>query len=172
MSKPNPQIGMALILAAALCGAARAQAVVEYGGIAGASATGAAANRKTGKQVGGVWSSLEKTLKSSPDQSGSQNASPRQTRRRASARPNKADAAETPAAAAIHEDPRQIQPGIAYEELIRRCGPPSFEVATGPTTKTLAYPGKDSGIDVELQDGKVVRVAAAKPQAIADGAPK
>ena len=46
--------------------------------------------------------------------------------------------------------------------MIRRFGPASFEVSTGPSTKTLAYPSNNGGIDVELVDGRVTKVASAK----------
>jgi hypothetical protein len=51
--------------------------------------------------------------------------------------------------------------------VIRRFGPAAFEVSAGPGTKTLAYPGKEGDIDVELLDGKVTKVARAKLQEIA-----
>jgi hypothetical protein len=51
--------------------------------------------------------------------------------------------------------------------VIRRFGPASFEVSTGPGTKTMAYPGKNGGIDVELLDGKVVKVATARTKEVA-----
>jgi hypothetical protein len=75
-------------------------------------------------------------------------------------------------AATIHEDPSRIQAGLGYEEVIRRFGPATFEVSTGPRTRTLAYPGKDGGIDVELVDGRVTKVAAAKTQDVAVVGPR
>jgi hypothetical protein len=44
---------------------------------------------------------------------------------------------------------------MAYADLARRFGPPSFEVTTGPHTKTLSY----GSLDIDLQDDAVVKVA-------------
>jgi hypothetical protein len=162
MGKPNPQVGIVFVLLVALCGAARAQAVVEHGAVAGASGAAAAGSRKTGKQVRSVWNALDKTLPPPPNQVGSPAVSSRRKAPRQPASSKTDSNSEVPAPAAIHEDPSGLQPGVAYEEVVQRCGAPSFEVATGPATKTLAYAGKNGGIDVELQDGKVIRIAPAK----------
>jgi hypothetical protein len=45
---------------------------------------------------------------------------------------------------------------MAYDELLRRFGPPSFEILAGPGTRSLDYDTKDGGIRVECQDGKVI----------------
>ena len=70
-----------------------------------------------------------------------------------------------------YEDPTGIALGMSYEELARRFGPPSFGITTG-STKTLTYLGKNGGVDLELQDGKVVKVTKPKPQQIATASPK
>ena len=125
---------------------------MEYGGLAGGSATGAAQHQKTGKEIGGVWNSLSKTLQGSP--------APPAKRTPASAK--KAPAPAIPQAATVHEDPSVIPVGIAYEDVVRRFGTPSFEITTSPLTKTLSYQSKDGGVDVDLQDGKVINVAKAQ----------
>lgn len=71
-----------------------------------------------------------------------------------------------------YEDPRQIRPGMAYEEVVRRFGPPYYGVSTSPDTRTLAYVGKDGGVDIELQGDKVTKVAPEKPQEMAVAAQK
>ena len=81
-------------------------------------------------------------------------------------------ASRVPATAATHEDPSGIQPGVSYEELLRRFGRPDFEVTAGAGTTTLSYLRKDGTIDLELQDGKVIKAASAKPQEIVVVAPK
>lgn len=56
-----------------------------------------------------------------------------------------------------YEDPKLIQPGMAYAELLQRFGPPSMELTTASGHKGLMYTGKDGPpIRVELQDGKVL----------------
>jgi hypothetical protein len=128
---------------------------VEYGGAAGASANGAAHQQKTGKAIGGVWDRLNQTLQGS-------DASPKAqtTPRRAAARSKKAPAPAAPSV--VYESLSGIQPGIAYADLIRRFGPPAFEVTTGPHTKALSYTGKDGSIDVDVQDDAVIKVATPK----------
>jgi hypothetical protein len=37
----------------------------------------------------------------------------------------------------MYEDPRHIEAGIGYEELVRRFGSPSMEVTTRPGGRTL-----------------------------------
>jgi hypothetical protein len=128
---------------------------VEYGGAAGASANGAAHQQKTGKAMGGVWNSLNKTLQGS-------DASPKAqtTPRPAATRSKKTTAPAAPPV--VYESLSGIQPGIVYAELIRRFGPPAFEVTTSPHTKALTYTGKDGSIDVDMQDDAVIKVAAPK----------
>jgi hypothetical protein len=148
-------VRIALVLLAAVWCAASAQTVVEYGGAAGASANGAAHQHKTGKAIDGVWDRLNQTLES-PEASPKAQTTPR----RAATRSKKA---ATPAAPpVVYENLTGIQPGIAYADLIRRFGPPAFEVTTGPHTKALTYVGKDGSIDVDRQDDAVIKVAAPK----------
>ena len=71
-----------------------------------------------------------------------------------------------------YEDPLQIRPGMGYEEVVRRFGPPCYGVSTSPDKRTLEYLGKDGGVNIELQGDKVIKVAPEKPQEIAVAAPK
>jgi hypothetical protein len=61
-----------------------------------------------------------------------------------------------PPPAPTYEDPNGIKVGLAYDELVRRFGPASLEILTGPGTRSLDYSTKDGAIRVECQDGKVV----------------
>jgi hypothetical protein len=135
--------------------AASAQTVVEYGGAAGASANGAAHQQKTGKAIGGVWDKLNQTLQGAEASPKAQTAP-----RRAATRAKKAAAPAAPPV--VYESLSGIQPGIAYADLIRRFGPPAFEVTTGPHTKALTYAGKEGSIDIDMQDDAVIKVAAPK----------
>src|SRR5271169_4607657 len=166
MGNSAPKIAIVLVLAGGFCAAARAQAVTEYGSMVSKSATVGQRANNISKSIGGVWGNLDKTIKSQ-DRGGSgasPGASQSQTAQR---RPVRSRRRNTPTAAASHEDPSRIQAGLGYDEVIRRFGPASFEVSTGPGTKTLAYPSKDGGIDVELLDGRVTKVAPAKTQEVA-----
>jgi hypothetical protein len=123
------------------------------------------------KEIGGVWGSLDRTIKSQ-DGGSSRETSPGRTVQRTPIQYRRRKASGNRGASTNYEDPRRIQPGLSYEELIRRFGPASFEVSTGPGTKTLAYPGKGGDIDIELVDGKVTAVAVAKAQEAAVVRPK
>ncbi len=128
---------------------------MEYGVAAGASANAAAQQQKTGKAIGGVWNKLNQTLQ------GSAETPKTQTVRRAAARSKKP--AAPPAPPVVYESPAGIQTGMAYADLIRRFGPPSFEVTTGPPhTKALSYAGKEGNIDIDMQDDAVIKVVPPK----------
>ena len=169
MGKSAPKIATGVFVIASFC-AAKAQSVTEYGSMASKSSTVGQRANSIGKEIGGVWGSLDKTIKSQ-DGGSSQGASPGRPAQHTPVR-SRRKAPGSRAAAAIHEDPSRIQPGLAYEDVIRRFGPASFEVSTGPGTKTMAYPGKNGGIDVELLDGKVVKVATARTEEVAVVGPR
>jgi len=171
MGKSAAKIAMAFVLAAGFCGAARGQAMTEYGSMASKSATVGRRANNISKSIGGVWGNLDKTIKSQ-DRGSSGSSQGTSQSRTAPHAPVRSRRKTTRMAATIHEDPSRIQTGLGYEEVIRRFGPASFEVSTGPGTKTLAYPGKDGGIDVELLDGRVTKVAPAKTQELAVVGPR
>ncbi len=166
MSRPFSPIWISLAALAALAGEANAQAVTEYDSEISKSATTANKGNHISGEIRGVWGSLDKTLKTSHEDVGSQEARPSRMRQRAHSRMAIQAASRPPAVAATHEDPTGIQPGIGYAELVRRFGRPDFEVTAGPGTTTLTYFCKDGSIDLELQDGKVVKVAPPKAQEI------
>jgi len=171
MGKSAPKMAVGFVLMAGFSAAARAQAVTEYGSMASKSATVGKRANNISKSIGGVWGSLDKTIKSQ-DRGNSMATSPGRAEQSATVRTRRRSTSGSRPAATIHEDPSRIQPGLGYEEVIRRFGPASFEVSTGPGTKTLAYPGKNGGIDVELLDGKVTKVAAARTQEAAIVGPR
>jgi len=63
------------------------------------------------------------------------------------------------------EDPSGIQETMAYDEIVRRFGPPSAKVTAGPGQETLYYSRKDLAVAVTLQNGKVARVRKSGPAA-------
>ena len=160
------EVAMRLALVAGFCAAARAQSVTEYGSMASKSSTVGRRANNISKEIGGVWSSLDRTIKSQ-NHGSSQETSLGRAAQRPAVQSRRRKTSRRGEAAAIHEDPSGIKPGLGYEELIRRFGPASFEVSTGPRKKTLAYQGKEGDIDVELLDGKVTKVATAKVQEVA-----
>ena len=58
------------------------------------------------------------------------------------------------------EDPRKIPSGIDYSEMVRRFGPPNMRVTDSPTRTTFSYSRPKTQVQVEVQNGKVVSVAA------------
>lgn len=58
------------------------------------------------------------------------------------------------------EDPRKILPGIEYGEMVRRFGPPNMRVTDSPIRTTFSYSRQKTQVQVEVQNGKVVSVAA------------
>ena len=165
MGQSAPKIALGFVLMAGFC-AARAQSVTEYGSMASKSSTVGRRADSIGEQIGGVWGTLDKTIKSQ-ERGTSQEASPDRTVERPAAQARRRSTRGTRTARTNYEDPSRIQPGLGYEELIRRFGPASFEVSTGPGAKTLAYPAKDGDIDIELLDGNVTKVARMKAQEVA-----
>jgi hypothetical protein len=155
---------MAVLLLTAVCPIAAAQGVVEYGLGAGRAATTAAPARDLGKQIGGMLDSLNKAANSGEGQAAPKAQSSSGARRRttaASARTKTASHAPT-GPAPVYEDPRHIEAGIGYEELVRRFGPPSMEVTTRPGRRTLSYAARENAVAVNLENEKVVSTAAAE----------
>ena len=165
MGKCAGKITLGFVLMAGFCAAGRAQSSTEYGSMAGKSSKVGQRANNISNEIGGVWGSLDRTIKSQ-DHRSSQETSPGRTVPRAPTQYRRSKTSGS-RAATTYEDPSRIQPGLGYEEVIRRFGPAAFEVSTGPGTKTLAYPGKNGDIDVDLLDGKVTRVVTAKLQEIA-----
>lgn len=58
------------------------------------------------------------------------------------------------------EDARRIPTGIDYGEMVRRFGPPTMRVTDSPSRITYSYAKVKMQVQVEVQNGKVVSVAA------------
>ena len=59
------------------------------------------------------------------------------------------------------DDPRRIQAGTPYREMVRRFGPPSMRVVVGPDRISYSYASRKSRVQVEVQGGKVISVEEA-----------
>ena len=176
---------LAFLLMATLCPTAVGQAAAEYGLGAGRASTTTAPARHIGTSMSDLFGSINKAAgvegatATGPEAPGPE-ARPttvQKARRRTPARQS-AKPAETKAAAAdaepatppspappapVYEDPQQIRAGIGYDEMVRRFGPPSMSITTGPGASTLRYStnhGSDYQVDVE--DGRVIAVAGAR----------
>lgn len=161
MRKPCRRTGALLLVLVALPIGAAAQTAVEAGLAAGRSATMAAPARSAGKSMAGAWGSLDGTLKAgqSNADSGKTSSSPASP-----TGPAAKDAKKPPAPAPVYEDPNKIQAGLAYEELLKRFGPPSMEITVESGKKSLGYTAKDGSIQLEVEGGKVTSVDKTKPQ--------
>ena len=167
------------------CPAAAPQAATEYGLGAGNAATAATPARNLAKGIGGVFESLNKAVDrnaeataseppaaTDPAQGPSARAASRsrQSRRQVASKAGAADA--TPAARAqpatvapppAFEDPRQIQAGLAYDEMLRRFGPPSMSITSESGRRTVWYSNGDHKYQVEVENGKVIAPAPPAP---------
>jgi hypothetical protein len=154
------------VAAVLLCPSAGAQAVAEYGISAGRVTTSTAVADGVGKGIKGAFGNVDKAIKAGRDAAaGSAPKSAGNTVTQATAKPS-AQPAETEAAAAdeipakppapVYEDPRQIQAGMDYDEMLRRFGPPSMSVTEEPGRSTLWYSSNGQNYPVQLQGKKVV----------------
>lgn len=151
------------ILLFALPGMLTAQAMVETAIGVSRAATSTAPAQNAGKAIGAAFGSLSRTLDPSETKAGA--AKPAAAKpaapsaKSASARPQKATAEPEPQV--TFEDPSGIQKGMEYAEIVRRFGPPSLKLTTGPGEETLCYAKGNASVDVTMHDGKVASVQKA-----------
>ena len=162
----------------AVCPVAIGQAVTEYGLGAGRAATSAAPARNAASAIAGALENLSKAAgvdssaassQPSPSNPESSRVTARTARRRTQTKSSKSiEPATVPAPAPVYEDPRLIQAGMEYDEMVRRFGPPSMMVTAAPGVSTLWYSGRETSYQVEVKDGKV----AAAPGGTSTGTPQ
>ncbi|HKW99310.1 MAG TPA: hypothetical protein VJN43_16335 [Bryobacteraceae bacterium] len=171
--RPIPLLSISVVLFAAFPDSVRAQAVTEYDGIVHKSATVGGKAHHITDEINGIWGSLDKTARKATENPGSQQTNaPAKATRHAAVRSGSAAPSSSRRAGHAYADPHQIAPGISYDELVQRFGPPAFGVAAGPGAESLTYMAKGAAIDVDLRDGKVVKVTAPKPQESAAANPR
>jgi hypothetical protein len=129
-----------------------AQAMVENALGAGRAATTTAPAAGIGKSVNGMAGALDNVLKGATGADSStpavQNVHSTSTR---------APELPTPKLGAKYEDALKIEAGMAYDDVIRRFGPPSLQFTEGESI-SLNYRSKEGPVRVELQSGKVSSV--------------
>jgi hypothetical protein len=159
MTQPLACFSFSFSLCLAMAGPASGQTVVEAGlGAAGAAAAAGPA-KGIGKSISGMFGTLDKALKQA------QLVSDEQPLAATTVKP--AAKTASPAASAStepppnREDPSGIEPGLGYEELVRRFGPSTMAI-TNSAGKSLTYRGKDGVFQVEVRDGAVATIV--KPQ--------
>lgn len=128
---------------------AHGQAAVEAGLGASRAATSTAPARGIGKSMSGLAGSLDKALKPAQKESSDEVVS--------APSPAPVVAAKAAPAKQKFEDAGGIEPGLAYDELVRRFGPASMAVTVG-AERSLSYAGKEGMFQVTVQDGKVKAV--------------
>lgn len=145
MLRTNP-VWLALLFLGPLHG----QAAVEAALGAGRAATTTAPAQGLGKALGGLLGGLDKTLKPGQPSITAVTVPPEKM-----AAPN--------ADSRTYEGPKLVQPGMAYDELLQRFGPPAMEITTAPGRKSLMFAGNDGAtVRIELQDGKVLAAESPK----------
>jgi hypothetical protein len=150
-----------VVLWFAMAGIAYGQATVEAGLGAARAATSTAPAKGLGKSMSGLAGSLDKALKATPSKTASS-----ATGIPSADSPSASTPSAAPAPAPSWEDPGGIEPGLSYEELVRRFGPSAMSITSG-TEKSLSYTGKAGMFQVTVQDGKVASIA--KPKAVPPG---
>ena len=170
--RPIPLLSISVVLFAAFPDSVRAQAVTEYDGIVHKSATVGGKAHHITDEINGIWGSLDKTARKATENSGAQQINaPANVTRRAAVRSGAA-APTSRRAGHGYADPHQIEPGLGYDELVQRFGPPAFGVTAGPGVRSLTYLAKGESIDVDLRDDQVVKVTAPKTQESAAASPR
>ncbi len=128
---------------------ARAQAAAEAALGAGRAAAMASPLKEAGKRLGGAIDNAGRALETGK---APERAHPVSTVVRASAPPR-------PKRESVSwEDPAGIKTGMAYEEVLRRFGPPLFMLTGASGARTLSYEGNGASVDVEVSEGKVVSI--------------
>jgi hypothetical protein len=139
----------------AMAGSAAGQAVVEAGLGAARAATAAGPARGIGKSMSGLSVALDKVLKQG------QRVADEQPLDAVAAKPAAKTASTTvsasPEPSPNWEDPSGVEPGLGYEELVRRFGPPTMAI-TSAAGRSLTYRGKDGVFQVEVRDGAVAAI--------------
>ncbi len=138
-----------LLAPAALYG----QAAVEAGLGAARAATTTAPAQNLAKGIAGAFGSLEKAA-------GAQPASSTTTTETVLVR-----SPEVTTLAGAIDVISHAEVGMAYDELVRRFGPPSLELAGAEGGRKLTYAGKEGSTQIEVKEDKVASIKLPEPQA-------
>ena len=144
----------------AMAGAAAGQAVAEAGLGAAGAATTAGPAKGVGKSISGLSGILDKALK--PGQPVSDAQPVAATKGKPVAKTPSTSAGASPVPAPNWEDPDGIEPGLGYEDLVRRFGSPAMAI-TNSAERSLTYRGKDGVFQVKVRDGMVASIDKPRP---------
>ncbi len=159
----------------ATAGIAAGQAMGEAAGLGAMGATAASGAKGVGKSMSGIAGAFDKAVNpaGASKDAGAVTAPKAKVAPKATARAAKPDSKAAPTTVAAEaavpapppapkfEDPDKLETGLAYEELVRRFGPPTMMV-TSTAERTLFYQTKDGMFQLKLRDGLVASVD--KPQ--------
>jgi hypothetical protein len=174
MTRTLACISVGFWLGLAGAGTAAGQALGEAALGAGAGAAAASGAKGAGSSIGGVFGALDKTLKAGEPVSdahssagaggtaAAKGAGAKTARAKGASKRAPSSAAASPAPAPKWEDPGGVEPGLSYEELVRRFGP-SAMVVTNSAERALSYPGKDGMFQVKVRDGVVTGIEKPQP---------
>ena len=151
----------------AMAGTATAQATVETGLGAARAVTSTAPAKGIGKSMSGLAGSLDKALKGGQESPSDQPAAV--VPAKPATKTGSTSPKTSPAPAASWEDPGGIEPGLTYDELVRRFGP-CFMAITAGAERSLSYRGKDGVFQVKVQDGVVASIENASARWFSAGA--
>lgn len=174
----NARVGILLF---ALPGMLAAQAAVESAMGMGRAATSTVPAQKAGQAISrafdGLGRALEpagakstavkpaarsvKTTAAGPQKVAPKRAQPKVTSVSVFPPPEHPVLVPQPKPEVILEDPSGIEKGMEYAEIVRRFGPPSLTLTTGPGEETLCYAKKNASVDVTMHNGKVASVQKA-----------
>jgi hypothetical protein len=148
---------MRFALLLSLCAATLyGQAAVEAGLGAARAATSTAPARELGKGIAGAFGNLEKALGGKAS-TGSVTSETVAVRSHATAAPKEP--------AKTYETIAHAEVGMEYDEVVRRFGPPSLELAGGEGERKLTYAGKEGSTQIEVKEGKVSSIRTPQAQA-------
>ena len=141
----------------ATAGIAAGQAALESGLGAARAATTTAPAKGMGKSISGLAGSLDKAFKAEKPDSVEQPATVSTTKAKPTTSRQSLSDNTSPVPVPDWEDPGGIEPGLHYEELVRRFGPPSMAI-TIAAEKSLTYRGKDGVFHVKVQAESVTSI--------------
>jgi hypothetical protein len=146
----------------AVAGTAAGQATVEAGLGAARAVTTTAPAKGLGRSMSGLAGSLDKVLKAGQQGSNEQPAAVVSSK--PAPQTGSTSTKTSPSPVVNWEDPSGIEPGLAYDELVRRFGPSSMAITAG-AERSLTYRGKDGVFQIKVQDGVVTSIEKPQPKA-------
>jgi hypothetical protein len=109
------------------------------------------------KGIGGALNNLEKTLNKSLNGTESAPAAPA-THTASTIETVHVTPAVVTSPVLHYDEPKQIETGMLYPDLLKRFGPATLSITTGMTTRILSYMSREGTFQVDLVDDKVTAI--------------